>query len=181
MSTLLLSLVVLAAPAEPDRAKLVEMISGKPIGMCGNGDPLAIFHRTPHSPATNQLVIALVDDATLTPEQRTAAFITLRNQRQDEAVVTFMRERYAKTRGVERHVAAVVLVDASEKDRELVFRDFDSGELELDYALLNELSKPHPRPPVSRTVIERIKTALKNSNDEYLKVNATNALKVVSK
>lgn len=68
---LLLPLVVLAALAEPDRAKLLEMISAKPFG---NHDALGHFHRSPHAPVTNQRLMSLVDDASLS-----AALIALRN------------------------------------------------------------------------------------------------------
>ncbi|PZR15407.1 MAG: hypothetical protein DI536_08115 [Archangium gephyra] len=92
-----------------------------------------------------------------------------------------MRTRYPDLRGVERQVAAALLVDVSAQDRERIFKDFDSGELEFDYAVLNELSKERPRPPVSPVIVERIKTALKSTKDAYLKVNATNALSAAAR
>lgn len=173
MFALVLSLVVLAAP---ERAKLIELISAKPVGMCGTGDPVAVFHRTPHPPETNRLLMSLVDDATLSAEQRTSAFIALRNQGHDEAVVNFMRARYAKTIGVERHVAAALLVDVSANDRELVLRDFDTGDREFDYAVLNELGRERSRTPLTNAEVERINAALKKSNDEYLRELAKRVL-----
>lgn len=178
MLPIVLTLVVVAAPAEPSRASLLDLMANQPVGFCGTRNPWVNFVFDDHSAATNALLMTMADDASLSLAQRSHSLSALRHQHADAAVAAFMRRRFADAPPgtVDRRVAGLYLVEHDTEARELAFSAFDTGDAEFDEAALLAARNSARRVKTSPATIGRLEDFYRRTKHPALKAKTVATL-----
>ncbi|MFO0595242.1 MAG: hypothetical protein U0228_08055 [Myxococcaceae bacterium] len=169
--TALLVVVSLALGADPSRADILTMMANPPDPYCATGNPWANFVALQHSAATNQLLMAMTADATLTAQQRQLALVGLGEQH-TPAVWDFMRALVPKTEpGTPKHrVVVLSVISASPADQEaIVTEELGSGDTTLDTGILVSLMNARELKPTPPTVtkVRSFQASASKGDKEY--------------
>lgn len=140
MLPLVLALVISVGPDnELNRTEILEVMTTRPTGACGVGNPWVDFVNRDRAHETNALLMNMSADAKLSAEQRSFALEALGTQKKDETVCEFFRRRFAQSNSEDRRHTALFLLELSDDDRATVLRVFDTGDLAFDRDVLQWL------------------------------------------